>query len=63
MISNGEVIVDVVYVGFGVIVFELGYDDYKDIDVKGKIVLVEGEIFNISCNFDLLVMWYKYILY
>ena len=41
--SDGEVTADVVYAGFGVTAPELAYDDYKDIDVKGKMVLVEGE--------------------
>ena len=45
MTSNGEVTADVVYAGFGVTAPELGYDDYKDIDVKGKIVLVEGQTY------------------
>ena len=60
MTSNGEVTADVVYAGFGVTAPELGYDDYKDIDVKGKIVLVEGETPNISRNPDSLAMWYKH---
>ncbi len=63
MTSNGEVTADVVYAGFGVTAPELGYDDYKDIDVKGKIVLVEGETPNISRNPDSLAMWYKHTLH
>jgi len=31
---------ETVFVGYGVIAEEFGYDDYKDIDVKGKIVVV-----------------------
>lgn len=34
-----DVTAPVVFVGFGVSAPELGYDDYKDLDVKGKIVL------------------------
>ena len=56
MTSDGEVTADVVYAGFGVTAPELAYDDYKDIDVKGKIVLVEGETPNISRNPDSLTM-------
>ncbi len=43
MTSNGEVTADVVYAGFGVTAPQLGYDDYKDIDVKGKICTGEGK--------------------
>ncbi len=63
MTSDGEVTADVVYAGFGVTAPELAYDDYKDIDVKGKIVLVEGETPNISRNPDSLTMWYKHTLH
>jgi hypothetical protein len=34
----GQVEADVVFVGFGLTAPELGWDDYRDIDVKGKIV-------------------------
>ena len=63
MTSDGEVTADVVYAGFGVTAPELAYDDYKDIDVTGKIVLVEGETPNISRNPDSLTMWYKHTLH
>lgn len=35
---------DLVYVGYGITAPELNYDDYKDIDVKGKIVVCERDI-------------------
>ena len=35
----GTVEAEVVYAGYGITAPELGYDDFKDIDVKGKIVL------------------------
>jgi len=35
---------EVVYVGFGVTAPELGYDDYKGVDVKGKFVAFEPEV-------------------
>lgn len=63
MTGNGEVTADVVYAGFGVTAPELGYDDYKGIDVKGKIVLVEGETPNLSRNPDSLALWYKHTLH
>lgn len=61
--GNGEVTADVVYAGFGVSAPELGYDDYAGIDVKGKIVLIEGETPNTSRNPDTLRMWYKHTLH
>jgi len=40
----GEVTAEVVYVGYGITAPELGYDDYKGVDVKGKIVLMDPEV-------------------
>ena len=42
--GSGEVTAEVVYVGYGVTAPELNYDDYKGIDVKGKIVLVNRDV-------------------
>lgn len=42
--ASGEVTAEVVYAGYGITAPELGYDDYKGIDVKGKIVLIEREV-------------------
>ena len=42
--GTGQVTAEVVYVGYGVTAPELGYDDYKGVDVKGKIVLLESEV-------------------
>ena len=39
--ASGKVSGEVVYVGFGISAPELGYDDYKNLDVKGKILLME----------------------
>jgi hypothetical protein len=39
--APGSVSGEVVYVGFGISAPELGYDDYQNIDVKGKILLME----------------------
>ena len=35
--GNGEITAEVVFVGYGVTAPELNYDDYKGIDVKGKL--------------------------
>ena len=61
--GNGEVQAEVIYAGYGVTAPELGYDDYKGIDVRGKIVLIEGETPNSSDNADTLAMWYPYTLH
>jgi hypothetical protein len=41
--ATGEVTAEVIYVGYGISAPELGYDEYKGVDVKGKIVLMERE--------------------
>ena len=35
---------EIVYVGYGITAPELGYDDYKGVDVKGKFVAFEPEV-------------------
>jgi len=40
----GEITAEVVFAGYGVTAPELSYDDYKGIDVKGKIVLVNRDV-------------------
>jgi hypothetical protein len=42
--DSGKIKAEVIYVGYGITAPELGYDDYKGVNVKGKIVLVEREI-------------------
>ncbi len=42
--GSGEVTAEAVYVGYGVTAPEVGYDDYKGVDVKGKIVIMEREV-------------------
>ncbi len=42
--GSGKVKAPVIYVGHGISAPEINYDDYKGIDVKGKIVLVESGI-------------------
>jgi hypothetical protein len=41
--GNGEITAEVIYAGYGITAPELNYDDYKNIDVKGKIILIERE--------------------
>ena len=42
--GSGEITAEVVYVGYGATAPELGYDDYRGVDVEGKIVLMEREV-------------------
>jgi hypothetical protein len=42
--GSGEVTAEVIYVGYGVTAPELNYDEYKGVDVKGKIILMEREV-------------------
>jgi hypothetical protein len=42
--ASGKLSAEVIYVGYGISAPELGYDEYKGLDVKGKIVLMEREI-------------------
>lgn len=42
--GNGEITDEVIFVGFGITAPELNYDDYKGVDVKGKIVLVNRDV-------------------
>ncbi|TAL58738.1 MAG: hypothetical protein EPN88_18095, partial [Bacteroidetes bacterium] len=42
--GSGEITAEVVFVGFGISAPELNYDDYKGIDVKGKIVLMNRDV-------------------
>lgn len=40
--ASGTVTGEIVYVGFGITAPELGYDDYENVNVKGKIVILES---------------------
>ena len=42
--ASGTVSGEMVYAGFGITAPELGYDDYKNVDVKGKIIIMETGI-------------------
>ncbi len=63
--GTGEVTAEVVYVGYGITAPELGYDDYKGVDVKGKIVLMESEapVGPREGNLDEFKKWRSYALH
>jgi len=42
--GSGEITSEVVFIGYGITAPELNYDDYKGIDVKGKIVLMNRDV-------------------
>ncbi len=42
--DSGAVTAEVIYVGYGITAPELGYDDYRGMDVRGKIVMMEPEV-------------------
>jgi hypothetical protein len=59
--GSGEVTAEVIYVGYGITAPELGYDEYKGMDVKGKIVLMEREApVSPSENPELFMKWRPY---
>ena len=59
--GNGEVTGEVVYAGYGITAPELNYDDYKGIDVKGKIILIERESpINPSAGAERFNPWYEH---
>jgi len=59
--ASGEVTAEVVYVGFGITAPELGYDDYRGVEVKGKIVLMENEVpFDPNKDPELFKKWRPY---
>lgn len=39
--ASGKVEAGLVYVGYGITAPELGYDDYRNVDVEGKIIILE----------------------
>jgi hypothetical protein len=58
--GNGEVTAGVVYVGYGVTAPELNYDDYKGVDVKGKIVLMNRDVPYKDVRNQEYAKWVKY---
>jgi hypothetical protein len=57
--ASGTIFGEVIYVGFGISAPELNYDDYKNIDVKGKIVLMETGV-PYGANDSILLKWERY---
>ncbi|HRX10168.1 MAG TPA: M28 family peptidase [Draconibacterium sp.] len=57
--ASGKVSGQLVYVGYGITAPELGYDDYKNVDVKGKIIILESGI-PYSKNDTTLAKWTPY---
>lgn len=57
--ANGKVEAEFVYVGFGVTAPEFDYDDYKNVDVKGKIIILEAGIPHTK-NDSTLAKWTPY---
>lgn len=59
--ASGVVSGEVVYAGYGITAPELNYDDYKNVNVKGKIVLIEREIpMSSRGNEETFVKWVPY---
>ena len=62
--DTGKVTAEVVYVGFGITAPELDFDEYKGLDVKGKIVLMEREApLSPDKNPEKFEKWIKYSLH
>jgi hypothetical protein len=59
--ASGSITAEVVYVGYGITAPELGYDEYKGLNVKGKIVMVEREVpVSPNKNADVFAKWLPY---
>ncbi len=57
--ASGNVEAELVYVGYGITAPELDYDDYKNVDVEGKIIILESGI-PYSKNDPTMVKWTPY---
>jgi hypothetical protein len=57
--ASGNITGEIVYVGYGISAPDLGYDDYKNIDVKGKILLMETGV-PYSANDSMQLKWEPY---
>ncbi len=58
--DNGSVRAEVVFAGYGISAPELGYDDYDQLDVKGKIVMIASRTPYTGRNPDTLNLWGPY---
>ena len=57
--ASGKIKAPLVYVGYGITAPELNYDDYKNVDVKGKIIILESGV-PYSKNDTTLAKWTPY---
>ncbi|MEI6276361.1 MAG: M20/M25/M40 family metallo-hydrolase [Prolixibacteraceae bacterium] len=57
--ASGSVSGEIVYVGYGISAPELGYDDYSNINVKGKILLMETGV-PYGGNDSIQLKWERY---
>ena len=57
--ASGSVSGEIVYIGFGISAPELGYDDYANMEVKGKILLMETGV-PYSANDSVQKKWESY---
>lgn len=57
--SSGSLEGELVYVGYGITAPELDYNDYKNVDVKGKIIILESGV-PYSKNDTTLAKWTPY---
>lgn len=58
--TSGELTAVVVYIGYGVTAPKHNYDDYKWINVKGKIVLMNRDVFFKNSTDPEYTKWVKY---
>lgn len=62
--ASGTITAEVVFVGWGISAPELGFDEYKGLDVKGKIVLMRPESpVTPREGAEAFAPWYKYSLH
>lgn len=57
--ASGTVTSEMVYVGYGISAPELDYDDYQNIDVKGKIIILESGV-SYTKNDTTMAKWTPY---
>lgn len=57
--ASGRVSGEVIYVGYGISAPELGYDDYRNVNVRGKILLMETGV-PYGLNDSTLLKWEPY---
>jgi hypothetical protein len=58
--ENGKVKAPLVFAGYGITYPELKYDDYAGLDVKGKIVIIAGDVPYRGSNKDTSALWTFY---